>query len=113
MPPMASAVPGSMFKETHTTLPLVASRVLSVSHLPLPLPLPLPMPLPLHLATCSRTWASSNKSEGKVKPKLQPSAAATAARVATEARVTTAARVATATTCTSGEGSLLRSIPRS
>ena len=45
------------------------------------------------------------KSEGKVKPHLQQSAAATAARVATEARV------ATATTCTSGEGSLLRSIP--
>ena len=66
---------------------LVAPRVLSVSHLP----------LPLHLATFSRTRASSNKSEGKVKPQLQPSAAATAARVATEARVATPARVANAT----------------
>ena len=70
MPPMASAVPVSMFKETHTTLPLVASRVLSVSHLPLPLPLPLPMPLPflfpLRTIDCHRT--------------LQPSAAATAAK---------------------------------
>ena len=67
---------------------------------------------PSAAATAARV-ASSSKSEGKVKPHLQQSAAATAARVATEARVTTAARVATATTCTSGEGSLLRSIPRS
>ena len=48
---------------------------------------------------------------GNVKPQLQPRAAATAARIATDARVTTAARVATATTCKSGDGSLLRSIP--
>ena len=67
---------------------------------------------PSAAATAARV-ASSSKSEGKVKPHLQQSAAATAARVATEARVITAARVATATTCTSGEGSLLRSIPRS
>ena len=65
---------------------------------------------PSAAATAARI-ASSSKSEGKVKPHLQQSAAATAARVATEARVITAARVATATTCTSGEGSLLRSIP--
>ena len=67
---------------------------------------------PSAAATAARV-ASSSKSEGKVKPHLQQSAAATAARVATEARVNTAARVATATTCTSDEGSLLRSIPRS
>ena len=102
MAPAASAVPVSMFKETHKALPLVASMVLSVSHLPLPLPLPLPLHLPflfpLRTSDCHKTLHLQSET-------------ATAARAATEARVVTAARVATATTGKCGDGSLLRSIP--
>ena len=87
MPPAARALPASMYEETHKALLLVASMVLSVSHLPLPLPLPLHLPFlfPLRTSDCHKTLHLQSET-------------ATAARAATEARVVTAARFATATT---------------